>query len=284
MNKASNQFKQKPKQAVSKVARQTKRSLSTKRTGSKSRPELLKKSTAFKQTKKQSAQWEFDTSFGLTEEQNQFLEVAKDFAAAEIAPYAQDWDQQKHFPVATLKKAAELGFASLYCREDVGGMGLSRKDAAVIFEALATGCPAVTSYLTIHNMCGYMIDTFGTEAQRQKWNPAMATLDVFSSYCLTEPNAGSDAASLQTRAVKDGDNYILNGSKCFISGGGVSDLYLVMARTGGPGAKGVSTFLVEKGSKGLSFGANEKKMGWNCSPTATVNFDDCVVPVENKTY
>jgi alkylation response protein AidB-like acyl-CoA dehydrogenase len=126
-----------------------------------------------------------------------------------------------------------------------------------------------------------MIDSFGTEAQRQKWNPKMAALDVFSSYCLTEPNAGSDAASLQTRAVKDGDNYILNGSKCFISGGGVSDMYIVMARTGGPGAKGVSTFLVEKGSKGLSFGANEKKMGWNCSPTATVNFDDCVVPAEN---
>jgi len=210
-----------------------------------------------------------------------FLQTAKDFADAEFAPIAAECDQQKIFPVKALKKAAELGFASLYVKDDVGGMGLSRKDAAVIFEALATGCPAITSYLTIHNMNSFMIDSFGTEDQRQKWCPKMATLDVFSSYCLTEPNAGSDAGSLQTRASKDGDNYILNGSKCFISGGGISDLYVVMARTGGPGAKGISTFLVPKESKGLSFGANEKKMGWNCSPTAVVNFDDCVIPAEN---
>lgn len=266
------------KKTTSKTQKRSKSTLAQKKLVKKN--VVKKTASAFKKTTPAKS-FEFETSFGLNEEQVMFLETAKSFAASELEPFAQEWDQTKHFPIPTLKKAAELGFAALYVREDVGGMGLSRKDAAVIFEALATGCPAVTSYLTIHNMNSFMIDTFGTEEQRQKWCPKLATLDVFSSYCLTEPNAGSDAASLQTRAVKDGDNYVLNGSKAFISGGGVSDLYVVMARTGGPGAKGVSTFLVEKGTKGLTFGANEKKMGWNCSPTATVNFDDVVIPASN---
>jgi isobutyryl-CoA dehydrogenase len=205
----------------------------------------------------------YDATLGLTDDQRVFQQTALDFARKEMAPLAAKWDEDKHFPADVLKKAAELGFAGIYTRSDVGGSELGRLDAAVIFEALATGCPSTAAYLTIHNMCSWMIDTFGNEEQRKRFVPAMTKLDLFASYCLTEPNSGSDASSLQTRAVKKGDTYYLTGSKAFISGGGVSDVYIVMARTGGPGPKGISAFLVEKGMKGLSFGANERKLGWN---------------------
>jgi len=223
----------------------------------------------------------FDATVGLTEDQILFQQTALQFAKEQMAPYAAEWDEKKHFPQDVLRKAAELGFAGIYVRDDVGGAGLGRMDAAVIFEALATACPSTAAYLTIHNMCSWMIDTFGNEEQRKKYLPRLTTLELFSSYCLTEPNAGSDAASLQTRAERRGNKYILNGTKAFISGGGVSDVYIVMARTGGPGPKGVSAFIVEKGFKGLSFGANERKMGWNSQPTAMVIMEDCEVPAEN---
>lgn len=226
--------------------------------------------------------YKFDASIGLTEDQKQFQQAAMEFADEEFKPHAAEWDEKKHFPMDVLRKAASLGFAAVYVREDVGGAGLGRMDAAVIFEALATGCPSTAAYLTIHNMCSWMIDTFGSEHLRLKYLPRLATLELFSSYCLTEPNAGSDASSLQTRAEKKGNKYILNGTKAFISGGGVSDIYIVMARTGGPGPKGISAFIVEKGFKGLSFGANEKKLGWNSQPTSMVIMEDCEVPEENR--
>ncbi len=223
----------------------------------------------------------FDASVGLTDEQKMFQQTAQEFADKEFRPFAAEWDEKKHFPMDVLRKAAELGFAGVYVRDDVGGAGLGRLDAALIFEALATGCPSTAAYLTIHNMCSWMIDTFASEDLRQKYLPRMTTLELFSSYCLTEPNAGSDASSLQTRAEKKGDKYILNGTKAFISGGGVSDVYIIMARTGAPGPKGISAFIVEKGFKGISFGANERKMGWNSQPTSMVILEDCEVPAEN---
>ena len=220
--------------------------------------------------------------FALNEDQRAIQEAARAFAEAEFAPHSALWDEEKIFPVAVMRKAAELGFAAIYVAEEMGGSGLKRLDAALIFEELARGDVAVSAFISIHNMASWMIDRFGSDSLRAKYNPRLATMELIASYCLTEPGSGSDAAAMKTSARRDGDHYVLNGSKAFISGAGVSDLYLVMARTGGPGAKGVSTFVVEKGTPGLSFGANERKLGWNAQPTALVNFDDVRVPVENR--
>ncbi|MEQ1932054.1 MAG: isobutyryl-CoA dehydrogenase [Parvularculaceae bacterium] len=220
--------------------------------------------------------------FSLTSDQLAIQETAQRFADDELKPHAAEWDEKKHFPVDVIKRSAELGFAGIYVREDVGGTGLGRLDAALIFEALASGCTATAAYITIHNMCTWMIDRCATEDVRKKWCPKLTSMELLSSYCLTEPGSGSDAAALKTKAVRDGDHYVLNGSKAFISGAPVSDLYIVMVRTGAEGPKGISTVLVEKGTKGLSFGANEKKMGWQSQPTAIVNFEDCRVPVANR--
>ncbi len=220
--------------------------------------------------------------FELTEDQRAFQDVARSFAAEELEPYAAEWDRTHFFPVETLRKAAALGFAGIYVKEDVGGSALTRLDAALIFEALSGGCTSTAAYLTIHNMASWMIDTFGSEELRQKYLPRLTTMELIASYCLTEPGSGSDAASLRTRAVRDGDHYVINGSKAFISGGGTSDIYVAMVRTGEAGPKGVSCIVVEKGTPGLSFGAPEKKMGWNSQPTAQVIFEDCRVPVSNR--
>lgn len=219
--------------------------------------------------------------FGLSEEQQAFQDMARAFAADELAPFAADWDRRAFFPVETLRKAAALGLAGIYVREDVGGSALTRLDAALVFEALSAGCTSTAAFLSIHNMASWMIDTFGGEVQRRKWLPRLTTMELIASYCLTEPSAGSDAASLRTKAVREGDHYVINGSKAFISGAGTSDIYVCMVRTGGEGAGGVSCIVVEKGTAGLSFGPPEKKMGWNSQPTAQVIFDDCRVPVEN---
>ncbi|MDX5394276.1 MAG: acyl-CoA dehydrogenase family protein [Caulobacteraceae bacterium] len=220
--------------------------------------------------------------FELSEEQRALVAAAEAFAAAELAPHSARWDAEGMFPVVTLRKAAELGFAGLYVGEDIGGAGLSRLDSSLIFEALAYGDVAVTAYLTIHNMATWMIDRFGDEALRRRYGPKLTSMEMIASYCLTEPGAGSDAAGLQTRAVQDGEDYVLTGGKAFISGGGVSDLYVVMARTGGDGAGGISAFVVENGAPGLSFGAQERKMGWNAQPTAQVHFDGVRVPVAQR--
>lgn len=217
----------------------------------------------------------------LTEEQSSIFAMAADFAVQELAPYALEWDEQKHFPVDVLRKAAALGMGGIYIRDDVGGSGLTRMDAALIFEALSQGCPVIASFLSIHNMCAWVIDAYGSEAQRQKWLPQLTPMELIASYCLTEPACGSDAANLSTKAVRDGDGYLITGQKQFISGAGASDIYIVMARTGAAGAKGISAFIVPKDSAGLSFGANEKKMGWNAQPTRTVMFDNVRVPAEN---
>jgi len=221
------------------------------------------------------------STFGLSEDTLAFREAAKDFAMSEMYPHAAEWDQNHTFPVDVLQQAAEMGFGGVYVRDDVGGTGLSRLDAAVIFEALSHGCTSTTAYITIHNMVAGMIDRFGTEEQRQQWLPDLCSMNKLASYCLTEPGSGSDAASLSTKAVKQGDNYILNGSKAFISGAGATDLYAIMARTGEDGPKGISCFLIPKGAKGISFGKNEHKMGWNSQPTRAVILEDCVVPKEN---
>lgn len=223
-----------------------------------------------------------DPSMGLNEEQKEFQKVAFDFAAREMAPNMAEWDQKELFPVDMMRKAAQLGFGGVYVRTDVGGSGLSRLDTSVIFEALATGCTSSTAYMSIHNMCAWMIDSFGNEDQRHKFCPPLCTMEKFASYCLTEPGSGSDAASLLTSAKRQGDHYVLNGSKAFISGAGEADIYVVMCRTGGPGPKGISCILVEKGTPGLSFGKKEKKVGWNSQPTRAVIFEDCAVPVANR--
>jgi len=220
--------------------------------------------------------------FALSEDQTLIRDMALKFAEDRLKPNAAKWDEEKIFPVDVMREAAELGFAGIYTRDDVGGSALSRLDAALIFEALSKGCVSTAAFMSIHNMCAWMIDTWGTEEQRQRFLPPMMTMDKIASYCLTEPGAGSDAASLRTRAVRDGDHYVLNGSKAFISGAGTSDFYVVMCRTGEDGPKGISTIVVEKDTPGLSFGANEKKMGWNSQPTRVVTFEDCRVPVENR--
>ena len=222
-------------------------------------------------------------AFSLDDDRIAIRDMARAFADEKIAPYALEWDEKKHFPVDVIRETAPLGMGAIYVREDVGGSALTRFDAALIFEALATGCPAISAYISIHNMCAWMIDNFGSEEQRRKFLPPLVSMEKLASYCLTEPGAGSDAAALRTRAVRDGDHYVLNGQKQFISGAGNErDFYLVMARTGDAGPKGISTFMVEGGTPGLKFGANERKMGWNAQPTRAVIFEDCRVPAANR--
>ncbi len=220
--------------------------------------------------------------FELAEEQRAFQAVARSFAREHMMPFAREWDEREMFPVETLRKAAALGFGGIYVKDDVGGSALSRLDATIIFEELAQGCTSTAAYISIHNMNAWMIDAFGSQAQRRQFLPKLCTMEHFSSYCLTEPGSGSDAASLATRAVRDGDHYVVNGTKAFISGGGVSDLYVCMVRTGEEGPNGISCLAVEKGTPGLSFGAQEKKLGWKSQPTAMVVFEDCRVPVANR--
>eukprot|EP01135_Chromosphaera_perkinsii_P007744 Nk52_evm33s967 gene=Nk52_evmTU33s967 len=222
-----------------------------------------------------------DIADDLPEDTQLCQKMAIDFAKNELEPNTQEWDEKKHFPVDVIKEAAGLGFGGIYLPEKYGGSNLTRLDTSVIMEALAMGDIGVSAYISIHNMCGGMINTYGTEEQKQRFLPDFCSMEKFSSYCLTEPGSGSDAASLRTFAKKEGDHYVLNGSKAFISGAGVSDVYLVMCRTGGAGPKGISCIMVEKDTPGLGFGANENKLGWNCQPTRIVSFDDCKVPVEN---
>jgi alkylation response protein AidB-like acyl-CoA dehydrogenase len=220
--------------------------------------------------------------FELNEDQRAVEESARRFAAEKLAPNAARWDAEEHFPVDVLREAAGLGFASIYVKSDVGGSDMTRLDAALIFEELSAGCTSTAAFLSIHNMASWMIDRFGGDNQRARFLPKLATMEKIASYCLTEPGAGSDAANLKTRAIKDGDHYILNGSKAFISGAGVSDIYVCMVRTGEDGPKGISCLVAEKGTPGLSFGKKERKMGWNSQPTAQVIFEDCRVPVANR--
>jgi len=220
--------------------------------------------------------------FSLNDDHIAIRDMALAFAHDKLVPRALEWDEKKHFPIDVIRETAALGMGAIYVREDVGGSALSRFDAALIFESLATGCPAISAFISIHNMCAWMIDSFGSEAQRHKFLPRLVSMERLASYCLTEPGAGSDAAALRTRATREGDHYVLNGQKQFISGAGNdSDFYVVMARTGEAGPKGVSTFLVEGGTPGLKFGANERKMGWNAQPTRAVIFEDCRVPADN---
>jgi alkylation response protein AidB-like acyl-CoA dehydrogenase len=220
--------------------------------------------------------------FSLTEEQRAIQETARAFAEREFRPNAARWDEECIFPVDALRAAAALGFAGIYVGEEVGGSGLGRLEAALIFEELAAGCVSTAAYLSIHNMVAWMIDRFGNEAQRRRFLPKLISMEHFASYCLTEPGAGSDAAALKARARRDGDHYVIDGAKAFISGGGSSDVYVAMLRTGGEGPKGISTIVVEKGTPGLSFGKKEKKLGWNSQPTAMVIFENCRVPVANR--
>lgn len=218
----------------------------------------------------------------MTEERAALVAAVRDFAAAELAPFAVERDREKIFPIDTLHRAGDLGLGGIYVREDVGGSALTRLDAVAIFEELAKGDTAIAAYISIHNMVAWMIDTYGDEAQREAWLPRLCAMDDLGSYCLTEPGAGSDAAAITTSAKRDGDDYVLNGVKQFISGAGATDIYLVMARTGGPGADGISAIIVPAGTPGLSFGQNEDKMGWNAQPTRQVIFDNVRVPVTNR--
>ena len=221
-------------------------------------------------------------NFEYTNDQKAIQEMAKNFAETELMPYASEWDQKEIFPIDTLRKAAQLGLAAIYVNEDRGGSGLNRLDAAIIFEELSRGCVSTAAYLSIHNMVTWMIDSHGSDNIKDKYIKKLSSMEMMSSYCLTESGSGSDAAALKTTASKKGNShYLLNGPKSFISGGPTSDLFLVMCRTGGEGAEGVSCLLVEKGSKGLSFGKQEKKMGWNSQHTSMVNFDNCKIPIEN---
>lgn len=221
-------------------------------------------------------------NFDLTDEQTAIQDMAQRFTADEIVPNAGAWDEDCLFPRETLNKAAELGFGSIYVSEEFGGIGLSRVEAALIMEAMAYGCPSTSAFISIHNMATWMIDAFGSDDLRSKYLPKLVTMEHIASYCLTEPGAGSDAASLKTSAVLDGDSYVLNGSKAFISGGGVNEIYVVMARTDqGSKSGGISCFVVEKETEGLTFGAQEKKLGWHSQPTSAVIFENCRVPAEN---
>lgn len=220
--------------------------------------------------------------FHLSEDQQAIQDMVRGFASEQLAPNAAEWDDKEIFPVDQLRQAAELGLAGIYVGEEHGGSGLGRMEAAIIFEELAAGCVSTAAYISIHNMVSWMIDRFATDEVRAKFLPKLTSMEYLSSYCLTEPGSGSDAVSLRTRAEKDGNShYVLNGSKAFISGSGASDVYAVMCRTGEEGPSGVSCILVEKDSPGLSYGAKERKMGWNSQPTAQVIFDDCRVPVDN---
>lgn len=220
--------------------------------------------------------------FSLTQEQNVMRAMAQEFAKNEIAPFANEWDEKHLFPIETLRKAAALGLAAMTVSSTVGGTELHRLDSTIIFEELATACPTTAAYLSIHNMVGWLIDTYADESLRKQWLPRLASMDVFSSYCLTEPSSGSDAASLKTSAVQKGDDYIVNGSKAFICGGSVSDIYVCMVRTGEEGSKGISCLLIEKDSPGISFGKREEKLGWRNLPTTMVYFENCRVPIRNR--
>ncbi|PHP67487.1 acyl-CoA dehydrogenase [Zhengella mangrovi] len=219
--------------------------------------------------------------FELNEDQRAIQEMARAFADDRVAPNALEWDKARHFPDDVIRETGPLGFGGIYVRDDVGGSALSRLDAVLVFEALSTACPAFSSFISIHNMAAWMIDTFGNEEQRQRFLPKLTSMELLAGYCLTEPGAGSDAAALKTKAIRDGDHYVINGAKQFISGAGANDIYVAMVRTGGEGPSGISTIVVEKGTPGLSFGAPENKMGWHMQPTAQVIFDDCRVPAEN---
>jgi len=219
--------------------------------------------------------------FALNDDQRAIQDAARAFADAELAPHSAHWDEHKIFPVDTMRAAAEMGFCGIYTGEEHGGMALGRVEAAVIFEELSRGDVATAAFISIHNMATWMVDKFGSESLRARYVPSLVSMQMIASYCLTEPGSGSDAASMRTSAKRDGDHWVLNGSKAFISGAGTSDVYVVMARTGGEGPKGVSTFVVDKDAPGLSFGAQEKKMGWNAQPTAIVQFDDCRIPAAN---
>jgi alkylation response protein AidB-like acyl-CoA dehydrogenase len=218
----------------------------------------------------------------LSAEQRAFAETARTFAREEWLPQAPGWDERQEFPVEALRRAAALGFAGIYVGDEFGGSGLGRVDAALIFEELAAACVSTAAYLSIHNMAAWMIDRFGARDQRARFLPQLMTMAHFASYCLTEPGSGSDAAALATRAVRDGEDYVLNGTKAFISGGSESDLYVTMVRTGGAGPEGITCLVVERGAPGLSFGKKERKLGWNTQPTAMVIFEDCRVPVTNR--
>jgi alkylation response protein AidB-like acyl-CoA dehydrogenase len=220
--------------------------------------------------------------FELSEEQRAIQDTARAFAREQMMPFARDWDEEEIFPITTLRQAAALGFGGIYVGADVGGSALTRLDAAIIFEELAQGCTSTAAYLSIHNMVAAMIDAYGSTELRLRYLPDLCSMARIASYCLTEPDAGSDAANLKTRAVRQHDHYVLNGAKAFISGGGHSDIYLVMARTGDQGARGISSFLVEKDNPGLAFGAQEKKLGWHSQPTTMVLLEDCRVPVANR--
>jgi alkylation response protein AidB-like acyl-CoA dehydrogenase len=222
------------------------------------------------------------TQFDLTDDQLQIQEMASKFTADAITPFASEWDEKKIFPRDTIREAAELGFGSIYVSEESGGIGLGRLEAALIFEALAYGCPSTSAFISIHNMASWMIDRFGSAELRQKFLPRMITMERIASYCLTEPSSGSDAAALKTKAVLDGDHYVVSGSKAFISGGGENEIYVTMARTGEEGPKGITCLVVEKDMPGVSFGAQERKLGWHSQPTAQVNFDEVRVPVANR--
>ena len=218
----------------------------------------------------------------LTEEQVMIQDMAKRFAADRLAPHTSDWDNKKHFPIDVIKDTAELGFAGIYVGEDVGGSALGRLDAALIFEQLSYGDVSTAAFISIHNMASWMIDKFGSDDQRKAWLPNLTSMELVASYCLTEPGSGSDAAAMKTTAVRDGDDYVLNGSKQFISGAGTSDVYVLMAKTSDAGARGVSAFIIPLGTPGLSFGNNEKKMGWNSQPTRQVMLDEVRIPAANR--
>ncbi|TFI57802.1 acyl-CoA dehydrogenase [Sphingomonas parva] len=219
--------------------------------------------------------------FDLTDEQRQIQEMARQFTADAITPHAAEWDEKHIFPRDTIRAAAELGFGSIYVSEESGGIGLGRLEAALIMEAMAYGDPSTSAFISIHNMASWMIDRFGGDAVKAKYLPSMVTMDRMGSYCLTEPSSGSDAAALKTKAVKDGDHYVVSGSKAFISGGGENEVYVTMVRTGQEGPKGISCLVIEKDMPGVSFGAQERKLGWHSQPTAQVNFDEVRVPAEN---
>ncbi|MBY6186895.1 acyl-CoA dehydrogenase family protein [Marinobacter hydrocarbonoclasticus] len=220
-------------------------------------------------------------NFNLTEDQQAFIDAARQFAEAELAPFAGEWDEKHHFPKDVIQRAGELGFCSLYTPEDAGGLGLPRLDSALIFEELAKGCTATTAMITIHNMATWMVASWGTEALKNAWCPQLVTGEKLASYCLTEPGAGSDAASLRTKAVREGDEYVISGSKMFISGAGATELLVVMCRTGEDGPKGISAIAVPADAEGISYGKAEDKMGWNAQPTRLVTFENVRVPVAN---
>lgn len=220
--------------------------------------------------------------FELSDDQLQIQEMARQFTAAEITPHAGEWDEKHIFPKDVIRKAAELGFGAIYVAEESGGIGLGRLEAALIMEAMAYGCPSTSAFISIHNMAAWMIDRFGSDDVKGRYLPSMIPMERMGSYCLTEPSSGSDAAALKTRAVLDGDHYVVSGSKAFISGGGENDIYVTMVRTGAEGPKGITCLVIEKDMPGVSFGAQEKKLGWHSQPTAQVNFDEVRVPVANR--